>query len=221
MNILCISFEQAAQTSNLPHNHKFLSGIMYSTLLRQTCPLWYQIWTKCVSLSAALQIIASVQHLLSYMYNAWGSKPVTQFRFDADNMRLSGTLTHFWTGDGCSGPWGRSWSLVRWRCHSSSFGTEASGAEEETAAHMLFRIRIYNLHPTTNFSHLQSMSWIGVASQTETVNSCLGGPFSRDHKFKQFLYTNNKGSEIPSFAFQNQNERHYFETFFQSGLFLL
>lgn len=174
---------QAVQTRNLPQNHKFLSGIMYSTSVKQTFSLWYQI--KCCSLCAPPQIFASVQHFLPYMCNAWGLKPVTHYRFDTDET-WQPLLTHSWAGVGCSGPAGRSWILVGWRCRSLSFGTEASGPEEKTAARMLFRIRLYNLQHNFKLLLKYFMSCMGVASQAETLNSCLGGSFSGDKLFKSF-----------------------------------
>lgn len=110
-------------------------------LFRQTFTLSYQIWTKCSSLCAPLQ-----NSLPWFIHIAWGYEAAhTQYRLDADKKRRSATLTHSWACGGCSGPRGRSWSLVRWHCHSWSFGTEEGGPEEETF----------------NLCHSQSASWAG------------------------------------------------------------
>lgn len=53
-------------------------------------------------------------------------------RFDWDLLWQSGSLTHTWEGGARSGPAARSWSLVEWRCHSWSFGTEADEPEERS-----------------------------------------------------------------------------------------
>lgn len=168
--------------------HLHLSALFLSLLAL----LFYHshpfLWTRPSMCQCRLLFCATLHHqqrfLTLYLHNTQGLRCSysVPWRFDADAMWQSATLTHSLADGVRSGPSGRSWSLVGSHCHNWSSVTEAGGPVEETLARIMFRSNIFNHHKSAKHLAMPEdlVSWAGL---NETEHSCLGGSFSRDKKF--------------------------------------